>query len=163
MNQNTLFVNQLTQNTLFYSIYCDGQKIIRYALNPSFRWAFVNVSKQCLDNNAIWKCYWPDLVGLYSTLMESKLLLSPKIIGRVRIRGRLGHWLTVDMSIARGCPCEAMGPHVCLTKGSRLSSQCPTYPLIETELKVMGIWSSDSLHVVYFHENKMRKWNRKRG
>ena len=75
-----------------------------------------------------------------------------RIIGRVRIRGRLGHWLTVDMSIARGCPCEEMGPHVCLTKGSRLSSQCPTYPLIETELKVMGIWSSDSLHMVYFHE-----------
>ena len=59
------------------------------------------------------------------------------------------------MSIARGCPCEEMGPHVCLTKGSRLSSQCPTYPLIETELKVMGIWSSDSLHVVYFHEIKL--------
>ena len=40
--QNTLFVNQLTQNTLFYGIYCDGRNILGYALG-----------EQCLGNNAI--------------------------------------------------------------------------------------------------------------
>ena len=40
---NTLFVNQMTQNTLFYGIYGDGWKIITYALGEhdlqvSSRW-----------------------------------------------------------------------------------------------------------------------------
>ena len=32
MIQNTLFVNHMTQNILFYSIYCDSWKIITWAL-----------------------------------------------------------------------------------------------------------------------------------
>ena len=32
VTQNTLFGNQMTQNTSFYSFYADGRKIITYAL-----------------------------------------------------------------------------------------------------------------------------------
>ena len=32
MTQNIVFVNQMTQNTLFYSIFRDSWKIITYAL-----------------------------------------------------------------------------------------------------------------------------------